>query len=171
MYNPLTGLNDNRVAVEKRQITDLEIKEVSLVKRGANRKRFLFWKSEHGDVIDLLNTLEAVEENYTVSAEESEHIEKALKVLNVLESEDVESLSNVILLLSKLIATEDTSAPVSKSVSRIWPSFVSAFSSVKVSKSDEEEKPVMTGERAKESLAATFGGVHESDSILGDDDD
>lgn len=162
VYNPLTGMNDNRVPVEKRDLADISIKEVSLVKKGANRKRFLFFKSsEDGGALDLCNILDGIDEFYTLSAEENAHIEKALKTLSVLESDDVDALSNVVLLLSQLIANEPDETPVAKQqADKLWPS-VSA--GIPVSKSEKEEKPVMTGDRAQESLSATFGSVHQND--------
>jgi len=125
MYNPLTGLYDNREKIQKsRSLAEIELAEISLVNKAANKQKFLFFKSsEDGSCIDLLNTLEAIDENYTLSAQEDEHIEKALKTLNTLESEDVEALSNVILLLSKLIDSDQQDTAVSKASNALWPSF------------------------------------------------
>jgi len=112
-----------------RNLKDIETKEVSLVDKAANKKRFLFFKSsEEGDCLDLLAILENIDEHYTLSDAEEVHIEKVLKTLAVLEAEDVESLSNVILLLSKLIATEPESTPVSKQITDNWPSLSSLLS-------------------------------------------
>ena len=135
MFNPLTGMYDNRIE-KSRRLTDIELAEISLVNKAANKKKFLFFKSSNeGSCIDLLDILEAIEENYSISADESAHIEKALKVLNVLDTEDIESLSNVILLLSKLV--EPDTEVVSKS-DKLWPSFAQRSTVQKTEPDDKD---------------------------------
>ncbi len=170
MLNSITGM-PMKEKIEKRQLSELEISEISLVRKGANKKKFLFFKSsDSGSCIDLLDTLEAIEENYSVTAEESEAIEKAIQTLSVLETADVDALSNVILLLSQLIANEPDETPVAKQqTEKLWPSF---YTGAAVSKAEsEEEEELMSEERQQESLDSTFGPAgHDADSILGDDD-
>ena len=54
MYNPLTGMYDNRKEeISKRELNDIQLREVSLVDKAANKKKFLFFKSD-GDELDML---------------------------------------------------------------------------------------------------------------------
>lgn len=147
-HNSFTGQFYESDRIEKsRTLAAIDVDEISLVNKAANKKKFLFFKSsEEGSCIDLLNTLEAVEDNYSLSEEENVHIEKALKVLNTIESEDVEALSNVILLLSKLIDSDQQDTAVSKASNALWPSF--SASSRRVQKNevtDETIWPSLTG--------------------------
>lgn len=136
MLNMITGMPMGE-EIQKRELTDIELREVSLVDKPASRRKFIFFKSsDDGACIDLLDTIEAIEENYTLSAEESGYIEKTLRTLNVLDSEDVEALSNVILLLSKLVESEDVQ--VSKACDLKWPSFRPQHSTVQKTEASDD---------------------------------
>jgi uncharacterized membrane protein YgaE (UPF0421/DUF939 family) len=143
MENVLTGMPLKTIA--KRNLADIELEEVSLVNKADNKKKFLFFKSasaaSDGPCLDLLDIIEQVEKNYTLSDEENDYIEKAIKTLSILESEDVDALSNVILLLSELIGGSEQSKEVQKMSSDIWPSITERPRMKKIDTDDKTKWP------------------------------
>lgn len=68
------------------------------------------------DTLDLLDAIECVEKSFEFSKDENERLETAVKALNKLNSDEVDAISGVLLLLSKF------ETKVEKSISTLWPS-------------------------------------------------
>jgi len=171
MYNLIDGMNypDSETEFEKsRRLRDIELKEVSLVTKAANKKKFLFYKSADGDG-DELNSLLSILDSAQFDSESDKSICKAVDVLTNLEDDERTAIAKTIIAIVKLAGVDiDDNTPVQKiDISDLrWPSFSSG---IRVAKSESEEKPVMTGKRAQESLNATFGSVHQDESEDNDD--
>ena len=123
MLNILTGmpLREDSSCIEKKVLSEIELAELSLVDRPANKKKFLFAKSENGCTIDLLDTIEKFEKSFELTNEENTAVETAIAALNKLDSDEQDAIAKVILLLGQIELTEPA---VKKSDDNaLWPSF------------------------------------------------
>ena len=103
MENMFTGL-----AMEKddddeaRSLKDIVLKEISLVNKPANKRKFLFHKSSSdGGCLDLVATVESLHESFDLGDGEQTAIEKGLRVLTELSSDDQNAMADICLLLGK----------------------------------------------------------------------
>jgi hypothetical protein len=126
------NLSAGRHEIEKtRSLRNININEISLVNKPANKRLFLFFKSGdnkmYDDALDLLDAIEQIENSFELSKDENKRIETCIKALNKLDSNEVGAISGVLLLLSELtiksIPEEKEKPDVEKSVSPMWPSF------------------------------------------------
>jgi len=141
MYNPLTGLYDNRI--EKRELKDIDLQEISLVSAGANRKKFLFFKSDDGDELDmLLSVLDSAD----FDSDGDAAITKSLTVLDSLEQGERSAVAETILAVCKLagVDVEGDETPMQKGSLR-WPSFRPQRNIAKAEPTGEELWPSLCG--------------------------
>jgi len=136
MRNVFTGMEmpEEKELEKARELRDINIKEVSFVSKPASKKTFIFFKGDTemgNDVIDLLDTIEQIEKSFELSKDENERIETAVAALNKLSSEEVDAISGVLLLLSKVVISKPE---VKKSVDGLWPSLSTSEGLLSVSK-------------------------------------
>jgi hypothetical protein len=109
---------------KRRKLEDIETTEVSFADKPATGKKFLFFKRKgesqmETEVTSLLDAIEYIEKNFELTGDETENLDNAIKALSKMDSEEVEAVSNMVLLLSKMFAAKPE---VRKAADIKWPS-------------------------------------------------
>lgn len=121
MLNMFTGMP---MRVEKRDLESIELQEISLVDKAANKCKFLFFKNEAGG--DELDMLLSVLEQGQFDDESDAQICKAVDALTGLETDKRTAIAKTIMAIVKLAGVDiDDETQVRKIDydSLRWPSF------------------------------------------------
>jgi CBS domain-containing protein len=132
----ITGMLMKEDIEKARKLKSIELDEISFVKNPANRRAFLFAKSENGDddvLEEFLDIIDVVCKSADLSEEEDASIESAMKILEKVSTEDRPDLVKAIMLLSRVVgASQSSSVPVVKGdidgdeKEELWPSLAVA---------------------------------------------
>ena len=149
MFNPLTGLYDNREEISKsRALKNIELNEISLVDRPASKRKFLFFKSDGYDELDkLLSVLEQAD----FDEQSDVAITKAVDVLTGLEADERTAVAKTILAVVRLAGVDiddDTEVKKIDYDSLKWPSFrpqLSEIEKTETTVSDDAKWPSLCG--------------------------
>lgn len=145
MLNMITGMPMREEIEKSRTLRDIELQEISLVDKPASKKKFLFFKSDDGDELDMLLS---VLEQGDFDEQSDVAITKALSILTNLEAEARTAIAKTIMAIVQLAGVDiDDETQVQKIDydSLKWPSFRSQRRVEKTEVTDETLWPSLVG--------------------------